>query len=228
MTASALEALERDGFLSQPSGLSQIQLSEAVARTDALNLRSAGTRNLLDHGWCRVLAHALRDRLVSDGLLHRSVAAVLCIFFEKTPTRNWKVGLHQDLSIPVDRRVGDLRLGAWSEKEGQLFVQAPDELLRQMLAVRLHLDDCAMDNGPLRVLPGSHHRGRLNASGVADCAVTFDRVDCVANAGELLLMRPLLLHASSKSKRPDTRRRVLHFLFGPDEPRYGLHWSKVA
>ena len=41
--------------------------------------------------------------------------------------------------------------------------------------------------------------------------------------GAALLMRPLTLHASSKSMGA-SRRRVLHFVFGPPELPYGLRW----
>ena len=56
--------------------------------------------------------------------------------------------------------VGDAPgLRGWSQKEGALFVQAPVELLAQLVAVRVHLDACGADDGPLRVLPGSHRLG---------------------------------------------------------------------
>ena len=41
-----------------------------------------------------------------------------------------------------------------------------------------------------------------------------------------MLMRPLLLHASSKTAGT-SRRRVLHFLFGPRELAFGLVWASV-
>jgi hypothetical protein len=39
-----------------------------------------------------------------------------------------------------------------------------------------------------------------------------------------MLMRPLLLHASSRASGA-SRRRVLHFVFGPRELPFGLAWA---
>jgi hypothetical protein len=40
-------------------------------------------------------------------------------------------------------------------------------------------------------------------------------------------MRPLALHTSSKATGA-SRRRVLHFVFGPAELSYGLQWEHVV
>lgn len=46
-------------------------------------------------------------------------------------------------------------------KEGSLFVQGPLEVLEQLVAVRLRLDDSGSEDGPLRAVPGSHLRGSI-------------------------------------------------------------------
>lgn len=72
---------------------------------------------------------------------------------------------------------------------------------------------------------------KASGSGPSRCAKAHalrqDRGEtaCTAQPGDLLIMRPLLLHASSKASRPQGRRRVLHFLFGPSDPGHGLRWS---
>src|SRR5260221_14552741 len=128
----------------------------------------------------------------------------------------WLVAPHQDLSIPVRAGVVHQSLGAWSEKEGELYVQPPVELLNTLLAVRIHVDDCRRENGPLRVVPGSHRHGKLRAATAVELRSDRGEEVCVAKSGDALLMRPLLLHASSKAQSP-SRRRVLHVLFGPRE-----------
>ncbi|MDB5931807.1 MAG: hypothetical protein JWR60_3514 [Polaromonas sp.] len=137
--------------------------------------------------------------------------------------RNWLVPFHRDLSIPVARRVDAPGFQGWSDKEGMLFAQPPADLLAQVVAVRLHLDDCGPEDGPLRVIPGSH---RLEDAGLAPDAPAASRaaeVACQAGPGALLVMRPLLLHASSKATG-QSRRRVLHFVFGPGQLPHGLQW----
>lgn len=78
-----------------------------------------------------------------------------------------------------------------------------------MLALRLHLDDSNSDNGPLRVLPGTHRQGVLTDAEIQRLGSKIEPVTCLVSCGGVLAMRPQLVHASSKS-RSDAPRRVLH------------------
>lgn len=180
---------------------------------------TAGTRSLLTRDWCVQLAERLRLHPALSSLLVDSPVAVQCTYFEKSENNNWLVALHQDLSIPVAERVAHAELRAWSEKEGVWFVQPPVSLLEQLVAIRVHLDDCAAADGPLRVVPGSHRQGRIVPAALS----RPDTVACIAEKGAVLALRPLLLHASSKSAGT-SRRRVLHFVFGPATLSHGLRW----
>src|SRR5690606_16226043 len=84
---------------------------------------------------------------------------VRSILFDKTPDANWKVAWHQDLSIAVRERADVAGYGPWSRKDGVVHVEPPTSVLKRMVTLRLHLDDCNAENGPLRVLPGSHAHG---------------------------------------------------------------------
>ena len=209
--------LEREGFAVVPRVVDGEKLAAIDRALDALPLDGAGTRNLLLHAWCRELAAQLRNALPVPPV------AIQCTLFDKTPTSNWLVALHQDLAVPVRERVDRAGLRGWSVKEGQYFVQPPEELLARLVAVRLHVDSCAAANGPLRVVPGSHRRGRIPEHERAAVRDACGEWSCLLDAGGALLLSPLLLHASSKATVP-RRRRVLHFLFGPSEPGYGLDW----
>ena len=169
------------------------------------------------------LVAPLRNGLQALGLLPNNAVAVQCTLFRKTPECNWKVPYHQDLSIPVTGRVAHAALSGWSIKEDGWYVQPPVELLDRLLAARLHLDPCGDDDGALRVVPETHRLGRINPERIAAMDKRRDEVVCSAEPGDLLLMRPLLLHASSKAERPNGR-RVLHFLFAPPDPGCGLQW----
>ncbi|MEJ7807115.1 MAG: phytanoyl-CoA dioxygenase family protein, partial [Telluria sp.] len=152
------------------------------------------------------------------------LVAVQCTWFEKSAARNWLVPMHQDLSIPVAASVDDSSLCGWSLKEGIQFVHAPLEILEKLVAVRIHLDPCGPDDGPLRVVPGSHTHGVLSDDQAADLRLASGETVCVAPVGAALVMRPLLLHASSKGSGASAR-RVLHFVFGPRELPNGLRWN---
>lgn len=222
------EDLHERGYACWPGAVGPARAAALAARladSDDDADGSAGDRDLLRERWCGELAARLRRRLVAAGALAADAVAVQCTLFRKSAGRNWKVALHQDLSIPVAARVEDARLSAWSRKQGRDFVQAPVELLERLLAVRLHLDDCGAHDGPLRVVAGSHRCGRLDPAAALALRAQRGETECRARRGDLLIMRPLLLHASSKATRPAGRRRVLHFLFGPREPGYALHWS---
>lgn len=112
--------------------------------------------------------------------------------------------------------------GPWTVKAGIVHVQPPAEVLSRILAIRLHLDESAEENGPLRVIPGSHGQGRFSAEQVAERAKRSS-ITCTVPRGGALLMRPLLLHASSACLVPKPR-RVIHLEFATDELPGGLDW----
>lgn len=218
--------LHDQGFVVVPGVVSEELLRDVQERLETLDVSRAGTRNLLEHEWCRSLAASIRNHALLADCLQPTMVAVQCTYFDKSPLRNWRVAFHQDLAVPTSKRSHHPELGACSEKEGQLFVQAPASLLAQLLAVRVHIDPATASNGPLRMIPGSHSLGRLNPGQIQQARATTHEVVCTAQSGDVLLMRPLILHASSKGTVPD-RRRVLHFLFAPPNPGYEIRWRNV-
>lgn len=194
---------------------------DALAQaTDSLLEKGAGTRQLLDFEWCTALAHQLQASPWLAPYLHSQLGqplrAVQCTYFDKSPHGNWLVAFHQDLSIPVaERQLADSYTG-WSIKEGHLFAQPPVSVLESLVAVRIHLDPSEAGNGPLRVLSGTHRLGRIQPEHIAALRLSYPEVVCTAGKGSALVLKPLLLHASSKATTRQPR-RVLHYLFGPPE-----------
>jgi len=92
-----------------------------------------------------------------------------------------------------------------------------------MVALRIHLDDCGAENGPLSVLPGSHVHGRLAAPEIARWSEHGRAIDCTAARGDVLLLKPLVVHRSSPAVRPG-HRRVLHLEFAAEELPQPLAW----
>jgi ectoine hydroxylase-related dioxygenase (phytanoyl-CoA dioxygenase family) len=151
---------------------------------------------------------------------------VRSIFFDKTVEANWLVPWHQDLTIAVNERLERPGYGPWSVKDGVPHVQPPREILEAMIAVRLHLDDCDSSNGALRVIPGSHRLGRLNAAAINRLRSRQEEVTCSVRAGDALLIRPLLLHASSEALVP-AHRRVIHLEYATYPLAEGLAWAEA-
>ena len=214
--------LATDGFTLVRSLLSDAECEDVAQSLGAADTRGAGSRRRLDEAWCADLAGKVMAHPDVREALPARARAVQCTYFEKSAAKNWLVPIHQDLSIPVSGRVDHAALSGWSEKEGTIFVQAPDSVLEQMLAVRVHVDHCSPEDGPLRMVPGSHERGRIQPAQAA-IAGRMAGVVVPAKRGDALLMRPLVLHASSKSSGSSLR-RVLHFVFGPEALPYGLAW----
>jgi hypothetical protein len=68
-------------------------------------------------------------------------------------------------------------------------------------------------------------RGRIDAGQASSLKREGPLVSCSVERGGALLMRPLAWHASSKATGT-SRRRVLHFVFGPRALPYGLEWER--
>jgi len=130
--------------------------------------------------------------------------------FDKTPSANWRVPWHQDLTITVEKRRECPGFGPWTVKDGLPHVQPPADVLKETVAVRLHLDDTPPENGALRVLPGTHRMGRLSGARIQELRRRVEETVCPLEAGGAMLMSPLLLHSSRRATSPG-RRRVLHF-----------------
>jgi ectoine hydroxylase-related dioxygenase (phytanoyl-CoA dioxygenase family) len=226
------ERLESDGFasLDERADFEQVERLRAeltpLLETLSEHERRGGLREVFARSEAaRAIANSLLVRTAVESVLGQDAFAVRALFFDKTPGANWKVIWHQDLTIAVREQREVDGFGAWSHKGGAQHVQAPAWLLERMLAVRIHLDDCGEDAGPLRVLPGSHRHGRLDAEQIADWRLRGPARSCLLPCGGVLLMRPLLLHASSPARTP-SHRRVLHLEFARDPLPGGLRWRE--
>ena len=184
----------------------------AALRESVFHAGEAGTRCLLDVPLVQRAAMTLKADLIASGRLTTKAEAIQTIAFDKTDGANWKVAWHQDLMFPFARPVRSPAYTLECVKEGVDYARPPRKVLEKLLAVRLHLDDCDETNGPLRVSPGSHLKGIIPAAEVASHVASQGEVTCLAREGQALLMRPLLLHASSKALAPK-HRRVLHVVF---------------
>jgi hypothetical protein len=179
-------------------------------------------RNVL--GWWPEAAQIWRRPPLPDfleSILGSDYGLVRVLFFDKPPERSWTLPWHKDLTIAVrEHRQGSHAFTKPTTKTGLPHVEAPVELLESMATARLHLDDVTEENGPLLVLPGSHRTGKsMELSG--------HPTPIHACRGDVLLMRPLLAHASGRSHAGTTRhRRILHFEFAPSRSLAdGFAWN---
>lgn len=161
----------------------------------------------------------VRHRLlleIAHGVLGADAFPYRATLFEKSPQTNWLVAWHQDTALPLRSQIDLEGWGPWSVKEGIIHAHAPASALSQVLALRIHLDDSTAENGPLRVLPRTHELGVLSDHRIHELAAHISAVDCTVPKGGVVAMRPLLVHASSKS-HIETPRRVLHIEYAASE-----------
>lgn len=222
---SISEQLEIDGYALLPQAvLAEAVLSlraaiettlaevsdQAVARRNRAGVY--GARNLLEI--CPAARAAWRTPELTallGGVLGPGFGLVRGLYFDKPPEKSWSLPWHQDLTIAVrDNRLPSTLFQKPTTKAGVPHVEAPAELLARMLTLRIHLDEVTPENGPLRVLPGSHRQ-------VSEHPPATAPVTILAGAGDVLAMRPLLFHASEASLPGTTRhRRILHLEFAAD------------
>jgi ectoine hydroxylase-related dioxygenase (phytanoyl-CoA dioxygenase family) len=119
--------------------------------------RRGGVRSVLGAvPAARELADRSAVRAAAASVLGHRCFPIRATYFDKTQNANWNVAWHQDLTIAVRERRDVPGFGLWSVKDGVIHVQPPVAVLERIVAVRFHLDPCGRENGPLRVIPGSH------------------------------------------------------------------------
>lgn len=223
--------IERDGFTTCEDVIDDTVVQQLRASLSRLDDREEvrhrggtyGIRNLLGLvPEVRELANSACLRELVTPVLGEKCFAVRATFFDKIPGANWKVAWHQDNMILVRERIDAPGFGPWSQKGGVWHVQPPRQVLENILALRIHLDDCGADNGALRVLPGSHCHGWLGDQ-IDHWKEKVAQVACEIAAGGVLVMRPLILHASSSAIAP-RHRRVIHIEYAATPLPYGLQW----
>ncbi|MBO9591347.1 MAG: phytanoyl-CoA dioxygenase family protein [Niabella sp.] len=168
----------------------------------------------------RLIFNARLKQLITQ-LLGSRYFVVKSIYFDKPAASNWFVSYHQDLTISVDQRIEVPGFGPWTMKQHQFAVQPPVSFLENIFTLRIHLDDTNAANGALSVVPGSHRKGIYRPEHI-DWAVEKEHTCCVPEGG-VMIMKPLLLHSSERTRNGRSR-RVIHIEFSDRELPNGLKW----
>jgi ectoine hydroxylase-related dioxygenase (phytanoyl-CoA dioxygenase family) len=169
----------------------------------------AGARHLLAVPQVASLASDPRLLDIAQQAFGSQAFPYRATLFEKSGRANWLVVWHQDTALPLKDKFNAHDWGPWSEKDGIVYAHAPAWALSQVVALRIHLDSCTNENGPLRVVPHSHTLGVLTDHAIAETVKEHGFIECNIGRGGVLVMRPLLIHSSSKT-RANASRRVLH------------------
>lgn len=229
----ALSAIENDGYALFEGVFNPTEVHDLVEALghgferggESVRSRSGmpyAARNALE--FCPELARLWRHPMLVQLLrevLGESAGLVRALYLDKPPENSWAVPWHKDVVIPV--RPGEQASELFSkptDRAGIPHAEAPLNVLRQMLTLRIHLDDNDDNNGPLQVLPNSHRTGKT-------LVVDGNRAMPVyAHAGDVLVLRPLLAHKSGHVREGvTTHRRVLQLQFAAtSELPDGFEW----
>src|SRR5271168_3423912 len=209
--------VEEQGFAIEHGvfGTDEIARLLGELRVADLPRSRAGIRHAMQHASVARIARDSRLLGMAQQVLGAAAIPFRATLFDKSPVSNWLVAWHQDTALPLRERKEVEGWGPWSVKDGVIYAHASPSALSQVLALRLHLDDSRTESGPLRVLPGTHQRGVLTDDEMSKLAGELPANECTVDVGGLLLMRPLIVHASSKS-RSEMPRRVLHIEYGAE------------
>ena len=148
---------------------------------------------------------------------------VRVIFFDKTAENNWLVPWHQDRTIALNKKIEVEGWGRWSLKDGVHHVQPSIDVLDKMVTFRVHLDDSDRENGCLKVIPNTHIRGLLSQDEIQNITSYESYEYCEVKAGDVVLMRPHILHSSSKCVTPK-HRRIVHIEYSNYDLQEGMAW----
>jgi len=226
------EILEHDGYELVPGYLAKqdfvaLERELEAAPIKSYHARKNGAKFAIRN--VHLQLPALRP-LLEQGRLHSLATEVLgpevklvnATLFDKLPGANWFVPPHQDLLVPVSGETDDDRWTNRTQKANIIYIEPPQAAQDQLLAVRVHLDKCPGDNGALEVVPATHH-SRFSEEEIAKMDERSFEI-CPAGYGEILLMKPLLVHRSRAAKLPQ-RRRVLHVVYSAATLPDGLKWT---
>ncbi|MEX2962200.1 phytanoyl-CoA dioxygenase family protein [Microbulbifer sp. TYP-18] len=220
-------SVKQYGFEIHPEFLDDVSVRNIINEIEALepDFPKHGIRNaekkLLSVNEL-VTSSVLRDK--ASIYLSSDPEVVRVILFDKNPEKNWLVTWHQDKTIAVSGKAEIPGWGQWTVKDGVYHVQPSLEILEDMITFRIHLDDTDEKNGCLKVIPGSHRLGILSRDEQDQIVKESPEYICSARSGDLLIMRPYILHSSSKGINP-SHRRILHVEYSGAKLPKGLKWA---
>lgn len=140
--------------------------------------------------------------------LLRNASLVRAVTFNKAGDTNWSVPWHQDRVIAVADRHDVDGFGNWTRKDGVWHCEPPLAFLQRMVFARLHLDTADLANGCMEIVPGSRYLGAIPVGDVADVAFRMGSEPCLAERGDLQILKMLTVHRSRTASDPSPRRAV--------------------
>jgi hypothetical protein len=224
--------LEAKGFVTVPGAFGESERQRLLQLLDPGRLHGAARRRsgilfgarhlLISIPELGAELKALGVDALASKALEQSAFPIDAAYFDKQSGANWTVPVHQDRVLPVAPDVKRKQRMI----NGIAVSEPSSSTLARLLALRIHFDPTDGETGALFVLPASHSAGVLSPDQLRAIPLT-SFVPCVANVGDVLLLRPLLLHRSPPSMGVG-HRRVLHVVYATEDPDDDLRWRAAA
>jgi hypothetical protein len=219
-----------DGYYLLKSALNEDVIStlkDELSEFDG-KINNYGVRSLINKvPYVKDMAYSSPLIDIAKKVLGENARPVRSVYFDKVIDANWNVAWHQDTSIALKSKHETVGFGSWSEKQGVVHAEPPEEYLANTLTLRIHLDNANTESGVIRVVPGTHKNGRVKSSEILKIVESSTAIECNAEAGDVLLMNPLLFHSSRKATNPN-HRRIIHIEYSAKELPKPLEWYECA
>lgn len=208
------------------------EVNQILTLIDSVNSNNPTFRRAVDIFAIRQFFREIPD--IKDLIFNENLKAIISqfgdnyfvvksIYFDKPETSNWFVSYHQDLTISVDQKVEIENFSSWTTKHNQFAVQPPLNILENIFTIRIHLDDTNENNGALKVISHSHKKGIYRPETI-NWKIEKEAI-CNVYKGGIMIMKPLLLHSSSRTTN-NKRRRVIHIEFSNIELPNMINWTE--
>lgn len=218
-------ATHKEGAIHLPNVLRSEEL-EGLRRIAVQGEHARAGRRLLDgelRAWLTPNSSLVK---VARECLGKEATPVRAVLFDKTSDTNWSVPWHQDRTIAVKERCHVEGYGNWSLKAGVQHVEPPFELFERMKTMKVLLDPCFGDSGPILLAAGSHRMGKIGAKDAQKIAEQLPTITCTGGAGDVWVLASNILHASRTSSS-NSSRRLLHIDFCAEGLPAPLQWQGV-
>ena len=223
-----MKDLDGFGFVLGDIELSEEQCDYIATSLPSVAEQRGGVRGLLSHP---TVLQLIRHRQLGQflwSLTGRELVAVAARLLDSAGSSETVPQWHQDRLVAVRERLDVRGYGPWSTRVGVSHVEPPSSVLDQMVVVQVCLDHSVDDGHALRLLPGSHRAGKLTVDAIKHLVETQAPVVRALPKGSLVVMRPLLLHATSAAATPSQHYRVLQIEFAPPEAITPLQWHSTV
>ncbi|MBM3264228.1 MAG: phytanoyl-CoA dioxygenase family protein [candidate division Zixibacteria bacterium] len=169
-------------------------------------------------GGLRFTRHPAIVRVLETALGEPAIQSSIGTMFDKVSGGDAEIGWHQDnFFIMLPSQGCEVDWGKTWHQFNHIHVR-PTELkwtedyFKKTIIVRINVDAQTIENGCMRIIPGSYHEGPLELKGGQEEYVKTresEAVDCVAGMGSVTFYFPTTLHSSGRSIAPEgTHRRA--------------------